>query len=109
MPQFGSEPKFEPELFRTGPRFGPKFNEITEPDLKSSPRFNRAPENANPFERVRTSGNRSQKCTHAYDVSQVFQICSTNLGLAPESSTITVPISMPWAPQNLSSPEHYRI
>src|ERR1700733_9024040 len=55
MPQSGSEPKFEPELFRTGPRFGPKFSEIAEPDLKFSPRFNRAPENANPFERVRTS------------------------------------------------------
>src|SRR5271163_2250041 len=24
MPKFGSEPKFEPELFRTGPKFGPR-------------------------------------------------------------------------------------
>jgi hypothetical protein len=55
MPQSGSEPKFEPELLRTGPRFGPKFSKIAEPDPKSSPRFNKRLENANPFERVRTS------------------------------------------------------
>ena len=39
MPQFGSEPKFEPELFRTGPRFSPRFSESTEPDHKSGSTF----------------------------------------------------------------------
>ena len=39
MPQFGSEPKFEPELFRTGPRFGPRFSESTEPHHKSGSTF----------------------------------------------------------------------
>jgi hypothetical protein len=55
MPQSGSEPKFESELSRTGPRFSPKFSEIAEPDLKSTLQFNRAPENANPFKWVHTS------------------------------------------------------
>ena len=39
MPQFGSEPKFEPELFRTGPRFGPRFGKSAEPDHKSGSTF----------------------------------------------------------------------
>jgi hypothetical protein len=57
MPQSGSEPKFEPELFRTEPKFGPKFERLAEPDLKSSPGFETEQKNANPFERVRTSMN----------------------------------------------------
>ena len=39
MPQSGSEPKFEPELFRTGPKFGPRFGWKVEPDHKSGSRF----------------------------------------------------------------------
>ena len=39
MPQFGSEPKFEPELFRTRLKFGPRFGWKVEPDHKSSSRF----------------------------------------------------------------------
>ena len=39
MPQFGSEPKFEPELFRTGPKFGPRFSGSAEPDHKSGSEF----------------------------------------------------------------------
>ena len=39
MPQFGSEPKFEPELFRTGPKFGPRFRWKVELDHKSGSRF----------------------------------------------------------------------
>ncbi|KAF8239129.1 hypothetical protein L208DRAFT_143270 [Tricholoma matsutake] len=39
MPQYGSEPKFKPELFRTGPKFGPRFNGCAEPDHKSSSGF----------------------------------------------------------------------
>jgi hypothetical protein len=57
MPQSGSEPKFEPELFRTEPKSGPKFERLVEPDLKSSPGFETEQTNANPFERVRTSVN----------------------------------------------------
>jgi hypothetical protein len=56
LPQSGSEPKFEPELLRTGPKFGPKFVRETEPDLRSSLRFRKGQQNANPFERVRTTG-----------------------------------------------------
>jgi hypothetical protein len=57
MPQSGSEPKFEPELFRTGPKFGPKFKRLAEPNLKSSPGFETDQKNMNPFEQVRTSVN----------------------------------------------------
>ena len=39
MPQFSSGPEFEPELFRTGPRFGPSFGKSTEPDHKSGSTF----------------------------------------------------------------------
>ena len=39
MPQFGSEPKFEPELFRTGPKFSPRFGGCAEPDHKFGSRF----------------------------------------------------------------------
>ena len=35
MPLSGSEPEFEPELFRTGP----KVQKIVGPDQKSSPAF----------------------------------------------------------------------
>jgi hypothetical protein len=34
MPQSGSEPKFKPELSRTGLKFGPKFSGFTELDHK---------------------------------------------------------------------------
>ena len=36
---FGSEPRFEPEPTWTGPRFGPRFNEIIEPNPRSGSRF----------------------------------------------------------------------
>ena len=39
MPQFGSEPKFEPELFGTGPRFSSKFGGSAELDHKSGSTF----------------------------------------------------------------------
>ena len=39
MPQFGSEPKFECELFRTGLKFGPRFGWMVEPDHKSGSTF----------------------------------------------------------------------
>ena len=39
MPQFGSEPKFERELFRTGLKFGPRFGWMVEPDHKSGSTF----------------------------------------------------------------------
>ena len=44
MPQSGSEPKFEPELFRTGPKFGPRFNDFAEPDHKSGSAFGKGAE-----------------------------------------------------------------
>jgi hypothetical protein len=40
--QFGSEPKFKPELFQTGPKFGPKFKGFTELDHKSSSEFRKS-------------------------------------------------------------------
>jgi hypothetical protein len=57
MLQSGSEPKFEPELFRTGPKFGPKFKRLAELNLKSSPGFETEQKNVNPFKQVRTSVN----------------------------------------------------
>ena len=39
LPQFGPELKFEPELFRTGPKFGPGFDHFAEPDRKFSSGF----------------------------------------------------------------------
>jgi hypothetical protein len=54
MPPFGSEPKFEPELFGTGPKFGLKFRRESEPDARSSSAFARVKEFANAFKCVRT-------------------------------------------------------
>jgi hypothetical protein len=56
MPQSGSEPKFEPELFRTGPKFGPRFDGRAEPDHKSGSRFGRGPKSQN---RVEPGPNRT--------------------------------------------------
>ena len=39
LPQFGPELKFKPELFRTGPKFGPGFDHFAEPDHKFSSGF----------------------------------------------------------------------
>jgi hypothetical protein len=51
MLQSSSEPKFEPELFRTILKFGPKFKRLAEPNLKSSPGFKREQKNVNPVDR----------------------------------------------------------
>ena len=47
MPQFGSEPKFEPELFRTGPKFGPRFGGSAEPNHKSGSVFGQGAKSTN--------------------------------------------------------------
>jgi len=47
MLQFGSEPKFEPELFRTGPKFRPRFGGCTEPDHKFSSGFRQGAKSLN--------------------------------------------------------------
>ena len=39
IPMFGSEPQFEPEPTRTGPRFRSGFKEIIEPNPRSRSRF----------------------------------------------------------------------
>jgi hypothetical protein len=39
LPEFGSEPKFEPELLRTGPKFSSRSGRNAEPNLKSGSRF----------------------------------------------------------------------
>ena len=39
MLKFGSEPWFEPELMRTGPKFTSKFTVLAEPNAKSSSAF----------------------------------------------------------------------
>ena len=51
MPKFGPEPKFEPELLRTGPKFSPKFSTFAEPDVKFSPAFIQTSISLNAFER----------------------------------------------------------
>src|SRR5260221_6583200 len=51
MPQSGSEPRFGPEPFRTGPKSGSRFGNGAEPDRKSGSRFGGPPEVVN---RVRT-------------------------------------------------------
>ena len=47
MPQFGSEPKFEPELFRTGPKFSPRFGGCAELDHKFSSGFRQGSKSLN--------------------------------------------------------------
>jgi hypothetical protein len=47
MPQSSSEPKFEPELFRTGPKFGPRFGWLVEPDRKFGSRFRQSSKSLN--------------------------------------------------------------
>jgi hypothetical protein len=42
MPQSGSEPKFEPELVRTGPKFGSRFGGGAEPEHKSGSAFGKS-------------------------------------------------------------------
>lgn len=54
MLQFSSEPKFEPELHWTEPKFGSESTDFTEPDLKSSSRFNERWDYVNRSEPVRT-------------------------------------------------------
>jgi hypothetical protein len=44
LPKFGPEPKFEPELLRTGPKSSSKFSTFVEPDLKFSSGFSRTEE-----------------------------------------------------------------
>jgi hypothetical protein len=66
MPQSGSEPKFEPELFRTGPKFGPRFDGCAEPDHKSGSGFRQGVTLLNlvrtePFSVVVTSKNSEKK------------------------------------------------
>jgi hypothetical protein len=39
MPQFGSEPKFEPEPAEPNSKFSSRFRDLSEPNLKSSSRF----------------------------------------------------------------------
>jgi len=41
MPQSGSEPRFGPELLRTGPKSGPRFGIAPELNRKSGSRFGR--------------------------------------------------------------------
>jgi len=48
MPQSGSEPRFGPEPFRTGPKSGPRFGIAPELNRKSSSRFRRGPNVVNP-------------------------------------------------------------
>ena len=43
MLQSSSEPRFEPELLRTGPKSGPRFGIAPELNRKSSSRFGRGP------------------------------------------------------------------
>jgi len=50
MPMFSSEPWFEPEPTRTGPRFGPRFKEFIEPNLRSGSRFREWMMGLNPSE-----------------------------------------------------------
>jgi len=47
MPQFSSEPKFKPELFRTGLKFGPRFSGCAEPDHKFSSGFRQGSKSLN--------------------------------------------------------------
>jgi len=47
MPQFSSEPKFEPELFRTRPKFGPRFGGCAELDHKFSSGFRQGSKSLN--------------------------------------------------------------
>ena len=57
LPQFSSEPWFEPELFRTWPMSGSKFGLQLELNVRFSPRFRQLCILLNPFERVRTHPN----------------------------------------------------
>jgi len=50
MLQSSSELKFKPELFRTGPKFSPRFNDFAEPDHKSSSVFGKGAESKNHVE-----------------------------------------------------------
>ena len=48
MPQSGSEPRFGPELLRTGPKSGPKSSMGPEPNLKSGSQFGSVPRSGEP-------------------------------------------------------------
>jgi len=60
MPQSGSEPRFGPKPFRTGPKSGPRFGIVPELNRKSSSRFGRGPNVVNP---VRTEPDPEPKGT----------------------------------------------
>ena len=54
LPQFGSGPKFEPEPFRTGPKFSSKFKGFVELNRKFSSGFRQMQNYVNLFEPVQT-------------------------------------------------------
>ena len=57
LPQFSSEPWFEPELFRTWPMSGSKFRLQLELNVRFSLQFRQLCILLNPFKRVRTHPN----------------------------------------------------
>jgi hypothetical protein len=50
LPKFGPEPKFEPELWRTRPKFSPRFRYIAELNARFDSAFKQAVVPLNAFE-----------------------------------------------------------
>ena len=50
LPKFSPEPKFEPELQRTGPKFSPRFRYIAEPNARFDSAFKQTVVPLNAFE-----------------------------------------------------------
>src|ERR1700678_4300382 len=76
MPKFGSEPKFEPELLRTGPKFSSKFSTFAEPNLKFSSRFSQTSILLNLFE---PGSNLNRTCLSGPWTFNFFQMVKSSL------------------------------
>jgi hypothetical protein len=91
MPQSSSEPKFEPELFRTGPKFGPRFDGCAELDHKSGSGFRQGVTLLNlvrtkPFSVVVTSENSEKKVT-----SDRTEVCGPLLHVSYNNTDVDAP------------------
>jgi hypothetical protein len=96
FPQSGSEPRFGPELFRTGPKSGSKFSIGAEPDPKSGSRFGASPEVVN---RVRTEPDLNLRvglhaCGHALTL-----VLLPHVNVATSQMTLLKRCCHPSAPQ----------
>ena len=139
MPQSGFEPKFEPELFRTGPKSNPRFGHSAEPNRKSGSGFGQGGEHLNLAERGsnwtfiiffewrtlvvvssrRIMGNVATwlRQQHPFRYPKMTDLIVTPIEPVSESTTRTMPVVVVVSPmpsrqrltRNTSRPHNFRL